>query len=211
MADIPSLPVKKDVVRSLLLKGTVFVHLDPRREGVVVPQWLKQQPQLVLQVGLDMAIPIPDLKVDDTGVFGTLSFNRKPFTCSVPWHGVFAVVGDDGKGMVWPESMPAEVAAEVEREARRAGFRAVPTSGDPSAERDAESRRPEAASSAPTLSLAESDDDEATLPEVSSLSEARSSQEERGSQRVSAESQQQRPRGARRRRVQLPPYLKVVK
>ena len=126
MPEQPPLPGKKDVVRSLLLKGTVFVHLDPRREGVVVPPWLRQQPQLVLQVGLDMAIPIPDLKVDEHGVFGTLSFSRKPFTCSVPWHGVFAVVGDDGKGMVWPESMPPEVASEVEREARRAGFRTVP-------------------------------------------------------------------------------------
>ena len=112
------LPGKKDVARALLLKGTVFVHLDPRSDDVVVPAWLKRQPQLVLQVGLDMLIPIPDLRVDDSGVYGTLSFNRNPFTCSVPWHAVFAVVGDDGRGMVWPDSMPSEIAAEVEREAR---------------------------------------------------------------------------------------------
>lgn len=113
-------PPKKDVARALLLRGSVFVYLDPRREGVTVPAWLADQPQLVLQVGLDLPIPIPDLRVDDAGVFGTLSFNRAPFTCAVPWEAVFALWGDDGMGMVWPEDMPAEIAAEVEQAARRA-------------------------------------------------------------------------------------------
>ena len=114
-----SLPPKLEVVRALLLRGTVFVHLDPRREGVAVPPWLAKQPQLVLQVGLDMAVPIPDLKVDEEGIYGTLSFNRSPFPCAVPWEAVFAMAGDDGKGMVWPDSMPGEILAEVEREQGR--------------------------------------------------------------------------------------------
>jgi stringent starvation protein B len=119
MASPSSLPNKKDVARALLLKGSVFVHLDPRGDGVVVPPWLKQHAQLVLQVGLDMPVPIPDLRVDDSGVLGTLSFKGAAFTCMVPWDAVFAVVGDDGRGMVWPGSMPPELAAEVERETQR--------------------------------------------------------------------------------------------
>lgn len=66
-----------------------------------------------------MPVPIPDLRVDDEGVFGTLSFKGQPFTCSVPWNAVFALVGDDAKGMVWPSEMPSEIAAEVERENKR--------------------------------------------------------------------------------------------
>ena len=116
-----TLPPKKDVARALLLRGSLFVHLDPRVDGVVAPTWLRKQPQLVLQVGLDMPVPIPDLRVDESGVFGTLSFNRAPFTCTVPWEAVFALVGEDGRGMVWPESMPSEIAAEVDREAGRRG------------------------------------------------------------------------------------------
>lgn len=114
-------PPKKDVARALLLRGSVYVYLDPRRSGVRVPPWLAQQPQLVLQVGLDLPVPIPDLRVDDHGVFGTLSFSRAPFTVTVPWTAVFALVGDDGMGMVWPEEMPAEIAAEVEDAAKREG------------------------------------------------------------------------------------------
>lgn len=113
------LPLKRDVAKMLLRKGSLFVHLDPRASDVIVPPWLRHQAQLVLQVGFDMPIPIPDLRVDDDGVLGTLSFSRTPFTCHVPWHAVFALVGDEGRGMVWPESMPAEIAAEVEREALR--------------------------------------------------------------------------------------------
>lgn len=114
------LPPKRDVAMALLRKGSLFLHLDPRVEGVRVPAWLTDQPQLVLQVGFNMVIPVPDLHVDDEGVFGTLSFSRNPFPCVVPWASVFALVGDDGRGLVWPESMPPEIAAEVDREAHRA-------------------------------------------------------------------------------------------
>jgi hypothetical protein len=80
---------------------------------------LRAQAQVVLQVGLDMPVPIPDLRVDEAGVFGTLSFKGVPFACFVPWGAVFALVGDDAKGMVWHTDMPAEVAAEMERDAKK--------------------------------------------------------------------------------------------
>jgi hypothetical protein len=129
VSEDPPLPNKLDVARALMLKGSVFIHLDPRVDEVSVPPWLRNQPQLVLQVGLEMALPIRDLVVDENGVQATLSFNRSPFLCVVPWASVFALVGDDGRGLVWPESMPVEIAAEVDREARRHGPRAD-TQGD---------------------------------------------------------------------------------
>ncbi len=113
------LPAKKDVARALLLRGSVFIHLDPRRSGVLVPARLRSQAQVVLQVGLDMPVPIPDLRIDHEGVFGTLSFKGVPFACFVPWGAIFALVGEDAKGMVWHADMPLEIAAEVERESRR--------------------------------------------------------------------------------------------
>src|SRR5688572_28057958 len=97
--------------------------MDQRRHGVAVPASLQKQPQLVLQVGLDMPIPIPDLRVDDGGVYGTLSFQRTPFNCTVPWSAVFALVGYDGRGMVLPDDLSPEIASEVEREAGRAKVR----------------------------------------------------------------------------------------
>jgi stringent starvation protein B len=103
------LPPKKDVMLKLLEKSGVFVHVDPRRDGVSVPNWFSTQPELVLQVGLNMAVAIPDLEVDDEGIFCTLSFNRRPFYCRLPWHAVYALVSDeDRRGVVWPEDAPRE-------------------------------------------------------------------------------------------------------
>jgi stringent starvation protein B len=107
------LPPKKEVALALLERGSVHVHLDPRAGGVVVPAWFKRQPQLVLQVGLNMPVPIPDLRVDEDGMSCTLSFNRSPFFCIVPWSAVFAMVGDDSRGMVWPDDVPPEVATQA--------------------------------------------------------------------------------------------------
>ncbi|MFW2387345.1 MAG: hypothetical protein ACN4G0_03360 [Polyangiales bacterium] len=119
MAEEKPLPPKLDVARYLLAQGSLFVHLDPRMDVVVVPEWYRSEPQLVLQIGFDMPVPIADLQVDAQGIFGTLSFNRSPFTCRIDWEAVFALAGDDGRGMVWPDSMPDEISEEIEREAGR--------------------------------------------------------------------------------------------
>jgi len=220
VSDQPKLPGKRDVATTLLEKGTAFVHLDPRGGEVVVPTWLKEQPQLVLQVGLNMPIPILDLRVDAAGLHGTLSFNRQPFTCSVPWETVFAVVGDDGRGMVWPESMPAEIAAEVDREAARnhvpipdavgEGDESSPALrvADISPPRISENKRP-----MPLRTDAELPDGSFRVrsrpprapetPETPSMAPVDEAQG--GNGRPSRPSS--RPRG----RVQLPPYLRVVK
>ncbi len=117
MSDAPrQLPPKKEVALALLEGSSLFVHLDPRRPGVSVPKWFTGQAQLVLQVGLNMAIPIPDLKVDDFGVSCTLSFNRAGFWCRLPWSAIYALVGEDGRGMVWPDDVPHEVAAQMAKQ-----------------------------------------------------------------------------------------------
>ncbi len=109
------LPPKKEVALALLERSRVHVHLDPRKDGVTVPVGFRKQAQLVLEIGLNMPVPIPDLRLDDEGMTCTLSFSRTPFFCAVPWTSVFAMVGDDGRGMVWPEDVPAEIQAQATR------------------------------------------------------------------------------------------------
>ncbi|HKY38193.1 MAG TPA: ClpXP protease specificity-enhancing factor SspB [Polyangiaceae bacterium] len=106
------LPPKKDVALALLEQATVLIHLDPRGEQVQVPPWFKRQPQLVLQIGLNMPKPIPDLNVDDQGISCTLSFSNSPHYCYLPWGSVYALIGASGRGMVWPDDVPKEVAGQ---------------------------------------------------------------------------------------------------
>jgi stringent starvation protein B len=127
------LPRKKDVVLALLEQASVFVHVDPRIPDVRVPPWFKRQPQLVLQIGLNMPVPIPDLDVSDHGLSCTLSFNRSPFLCQIPWSSVFALVGESGRGMVWPDDVPPEVAAQAQKQ-EKPKLQSVPEAPGPEAE-----------------------------------------------------------------------------
>lgn len=108
------LPPKKEVAIALLEGPSMFVHLDPRRQGVLVPPRFRDKPQLVLQIGLNMFVPIPDLQVDDEGITCTLSFDRAPFWVRMPWSAVYALVGEDGRGMMWPNDIPPEVVAQMQ-------------------------------------------------------------------------------------------------
>ncbi len=120
------LPPKKEVALALLERSKVSVHLDPRKSGVTVPPQFRKQPQLVLDIGLNMAVPIPDLRLDDAGMACTLSFARQPFYCVIPWTSIFAMVGDDGFGMVWPDDVPPEIAQNQARPAEQPAPRARP-------------------------------------------------------------------------------------
>lgn len=200
MSDGP-LPYKRDVANQLLRKGSLFIHLDPRVHDVIVPPWLKHQAQLVLQVGLDMPIPIPDLRVDEGGIFGTLSFSRTPFACNVPWSSVFALVGDEGRGMVWPDSMPAEIVAEVERESQRAKLKESPDSRSSTAR-----------------TAGDGDADVLHLPGRAGDRQRRKDTlfpmfrtGDPGARRRDADRVSQRPTGSKRPGKTLPPYLRVVK
>lgn len=110
-------PPKRDVMLALLQHAeSVFVNFDPRRDGVVVPAHLKRQPRVVLQYGLNMRIPIPDLDVGEDGIGATLSFEGRPTWTFVPWSAVFAIISQDQKGMLWESDLPREIEAEHKKQ-----------------------------------------------------------------------------------------------
>lgn len=110
------LPPKKEVALALLERSNVDIYLDPRARGVVVPPQFRKEPRLILKIGLNMPVPIPDLRLDEESMSCTLSFSRSPFYCVVPWTSVFAMVGDDGRGMVWPDDVPQELSVRAAEE-----------------------------------------------------------------------------------------------
>jgi len=159
---MPPLPQKKAVALDLLERTSLFVHLDPRRPGVIVPLVFGKQPQLVLQIGLNMAIAIPDLEVSDTGISCTLSFNRRPHLCRLPWSAIYALIGQEGGGMVWPEDVPPEVvaqqrsAAKKEPPPRKPALRAVDSGSDSADRNGLEDEAPPAQRSAALAAARES-------------------------------------------------------
>jgi stringent starvation protein B len=184
------------------------VHLDPRQASVAVPAGFKKQPQLVLQVGLNMPVPIKDLQLDDEGMSCTLSFSRTPFFCVVPWSSVFAIIGcDDGRGMVWPDDVPAEVTRQAEgREQVPAARKDLPKAVAV-AETSANPPRAKRARKRPQLRAAP--DGEAR--ETPASKPGRSGQEVAPARPALSSAAAVRPAAPTRRKRELPPYLRVVK
>jgi len=102
-------PPKQEAFLALLAEGWTSLHLDARREGVIVPAHLKSESHLVLQYGHDLPIPIVDLQVNEHGVSATLSFARSPSPTLVPWSAVYVVTSADGRGVLYHEDIPGDV------------------------------------------------------------------------------------------------------
>jgi len=213
-----ALPNKREVMLALLAETSVFVHLDPRSPAVRVPPWFKNQPQLVLQIGLNMAVAIPDLDVNERGIDCTLSFSRRPFPCSIPWSAVFGLVGDNGPGLVWPDDVPAEVAAQVQ--AQTNAQKAQPP-GKKTPVREAPRGRLRAIGySAPTAEhSAPPPEQELAAPAAVEPAEAAPQEkcEENGAEQQTQEAKKPQPArkpgqaGKAGSKRELPPYLRVVK
>ncbi|HEU4532541.1 MAG TPA: ClpXP protease specificity-enhancing factor SspB [Polyangiaceae bacterium] len=200
MNDSSHLPPKRDVCVALLESSSVFVHLDPRKEGVVVPPWFRKQPQLVLQVGYQMAVPIPDLTVGDEALTGTLSFSRSPFQCSIPWSSVFALVsGETGRGMVWPPDVPPEVASQMQAQ------KPAPAEAPPAKP----AKKGRGARKAPAASEAEGPASARPQPQPAAAAALRPEPAEGpGSDPPTPRAPAEPPAKPKR---ELPPYLRVIK
>lgn len=104
---------KRTTLLRLLEDGVVMLHLDPRREGVVVPERFRGD--VTLRLNVAWGFRLPAFEIDHAGVYAVLSFNRLDFGCTLPWDAIFAMtLPDDGhRGAVWPESLPPEIAASA--------------------------------------------------------------------------------------------------
>jgi stringent starvation protein B len=190
-----ALPSKKEVLLGLLEKASVLVHLDARRDDVKVPRHLKTNPQLILQLGLNLAVPIPDLDVSDISVSCTLSFARTPFYCVLPYEAIFAMVAEDGgKAMVWPEDVPAEVARAAETDVRKLGL-VKPNEAPPSPP-------------LPRIEIGRSQG----VRDVTQPQSKRPREAKRPKPKVISTPSASKPRAqSERSKRELPPYLRVIK
>ena len=100
---------KRDAMLELLDRGLVMVHLDPRCEGVVVPEWLSEDPTLRLNIAYGFNLPALD--IDEEGIYVVLSFGGQNHGCTLPWSAIFAITlpQEEHDGQVWPSSLPKEL------------------------------------------------------------------------------------------------------
>jgi stringent starvation protein B len=102
-------PSKKEVMLALLERAEARVHLDARRDGVVLPPHLLGEGHVRLDYGHHFTPPIPDLSLDEQGIRATLSFNRVPCATFIPWSAIYLIADFDGNGAVWQEDIPTDL------------------------------------------------------------------------------------------------------
>lgn len=94
--------LKRTAVEQLLdEEDFILVVINPLVPGVALPQQLIDARQPVpIHLGLRLAVPIPDLAIDDSGISGTLAFGERSFRCVFPWASVIQVSVQD-EHLVW--------------------------------------------------------------------------------------------------------------
>jgi len=101
-------PEKKQRLLDALDRGLVMLHLDARRPGVLVPETLRDEFHLRLNVSY--RFDPPDLAVGEWGVRCTLSFGGRRFKVGIPWSALFAITSHVTQEFwMYPDDMPAEV------------------------------------------------------------------------------------------------------
>jgi stringent starvation protein B len=104
---------KEAIVLKLLEEGDTMLCLDARCEGVCVPPQHASNPDLRLILNLNFPRPI---EVTADGISASLSFGGRRFACFVPMAALWAAFNPQTmQGMMWPESMPAEVVQDFAR------------------------------------------------------------------------------------------------
>lgn len=100
---------KREATLQALATGRmVAVMLKTATEGVVIPEGLKDQEDLMLDFGRRAPTPIEDLVCDADGISGTLRFGEESFWCSVPWAAVVAIAphGPPPAARAWSMTVP---------------------------------------------------------------------------------------------------------
>lgn len=108
---MPDTPTSKEAfILKLLSEGDTMLCLDARHQGVRVPPQHADNHALRLILNLNFPQPID---VTAEGVSANLAFGGRRYSCYIPHAALWAVFNPETmQGMMWPDSMPAEVKAD---------------------------------------------------------------------------------------------------
>jgi hypothetical protein len=77
-----------DILRELLEQGMVRIIVDATRPDVIVPEQLRANP--TLHLNLSYKFEGHNMRFGQSSLCVTLSFSRVPFRCEIPWAALIA-------------------------------------------------------------------------------------------------------------------------
>ena len=102
---------KREKMNAFLDEGMVLIQLDSRIDEVEVPDYLRGDAKLRLNISGRFGLP---LDIDDWGVHATLTFRGSPFACKIPWYAIYIIIShSSGEPQLFPDDIPAEFVADA--------------------------------------------------------------------------------------------------
>ena len=109
--------MNRDKVRALLEealnRGKVYLHVNPKVEGVSLPPSLMARDRVPLVVA--WGAPGIELDLGETVIAATLRFSGEPFRCVIPWASLLAIIS------AHPQPAAAEAKASPRLEVMEGG------------------------------------------------------------------------------------------
>jgi hypothetical protein len=101
---------KKTLFDEWIQDDHILVHLDARKDAVIVPSHLKDQHALTLKLSILFQ---GETKSDENEISTYLRFNNEYFQCIIPWDAVWGMTSDQGLQKIWEKELPKEVYKEI--------------------------------------------------------------------------------------------------
>jgi hypothetical protein len=103
---------KKTLFESWIQDDHILIHLDARKDTVLVPQHLKSQHALTLKLSILFQ---GETKADDEKISSYLRFNNEYFECILPWEAIWGMTSDQGVQKIWEKDLPKEIFHQAAR------------------------------------------------------------------------------------------------
>ena len=107
---------KRALLEDLLKSDYAFIHVAARTAGLVLPLNIIQDSIVTLKVSYHFE---RKMAVTESGVDAELSFGNKVSNCHIPWAAIWGMSSIDGKRLVWPDEIPAELSAPAPKTAKK--------------------------------------------------------------------------------------------
>jgi len=101
-------PNKKEMLLELLENGLTMLHFNTNHPDLDVPDYLKEDHTLALN--LSYKFMLSDLDIQEGFIGVTLSFQRVPYFCHLPFDALWGLSQPPGQNLrLFPDCMPVEI------------------------------------------------------------------------------------------------------
>ena len=94
---------KIGIVRRLIEDEYLLVHIDPNKDGVVLPQHLQKKPTVTLKLS---KLFRGGLAINGDTIETTLLFASDYIDCRIPLNAIWGVTSITNSNIIFPESAP---------------------------------------------------------------------------------------------------------